>query len=130
MADYLDPRRENGKRGVMIVDDHPDSADMLCEAFETVGYKAKAAYDGVAALSVARQFRPDVVVLDIGLPQLTGLEVAHRLRDVVPDVIIIALSGYGSARNIEDARNAGILHYLLKPVDLAALLRLVHSLCR
>ena len=74
---------------MLVVDDDHDGADMIAEAVEHFGYVTKPAYDGVTALAMADSFRPHVAIVDLGMPQMNGFEVARRLHALAPD----ALSG-------------------------------------
>ena len=106
---------------VLVVDDNVDAAQSLATLLEVSGHLAWMAHDGVTALDAARQYRPQVVLLDIGLPKLDGYEVARRLREdpATKDVVIVAMTGYGQAADRERARDAGFDHHLVKPVDFA-----------
>jgi CheY-like chemotaxis protein len=112
---------------LLIVDDNTDSVALLKEAFSSWGHAVAIAHDGPAALSEAPQFRPDVVLLDIGLPGMDGYELARRLRerDDLKDATLIALSGYGQPGDRERSRRAGFTAHLVKPVDLATLRHMV-----
>lgn len=110
-------------RRILVVDDERDSATMLAHLLETMGHEARSVRDGVKALSIAESFKPDVVLLDLGMPGMDGYEVARRLRGNGMDAFVIAVTGY--QRDEERERAAGIDHHLTKPVDhrrLAALL--------
>ncbi|AMV45339.1 response regulator [Paraburkholderia caribensis] len=112
---------------VLVVDDLVASAESL-EALLTIhGYVVKCAYDGKSALRLAESMTPDVVVLDIGLPDMTGYELARSLRETsaCAQSMLIALSGYGHDEHIRRAMDAGIDHYLVKPADLSVLLNLI-----
>ncbi|HEY2021044.1 response regulator [Paraburkholderia sp.] len=109
---------------VLIVDDLAASAESL-EALLTIhGYVVQCAADGESALRLAAEMRPDVVILDIGLPGMSGHEVARRLRQdpTYGQCLIVALSGYGQEEHVRRAAEAGVDHYLVKPADPAALL--------
>jgi CheY-like chemotaxis protein len=114
---------------VLVVDDNQDGADMIAEAIEQFGYATKPAYDGAAALALAERFRPHVAIVDIGMPQMDGFEVARRLHALELNIAIVALSGFETVQHQEDARAAGMAHYLVKPVNLDALLLLLKSIC-
>jgi signal transduction histidine kinase/DNA-binding response OmpR family regulator len=109
---------------VLIVDDIAASAESLEALLNIHGYIVRCAGDGESALLAAAEIRPDVVVLDIGLPGMSGYEVARRLRKdpVCADCLIIALSGYGQEDHIRRAVEAGVDRYLVKPADPSALL--------
>lgn len=110
---------------VLIVDDLVATAESL-EALLTIhGYVVKCAGDGESALQLAAEMRPDVVILDIGLPGMSGHEVARRLRQdptIYGECLIVALSGYGQEEHVRRATEAGVDHYLVKPADPSALL--------
>ena len=115
---------------VLVVDDNIDSAQTMSTSLQLEGFEADVAYDGETAIGRAVAFRPDVVLLDIGLPGMSGLDVAHTLR-VLPatkDALLIALSGYGQAEDRQRSRDAGLDHHLTKPVDPGALHALFTSL--
>lgn len=116
-------------RLVLIVDDNADYADSLGDLLDTFGYRVKVFYDGNAALQFARQDRPDAVLLDIGLPDMDGYEVARRLRTEygLADTCLIAISGYGTDEDRRRSREAGFDHHLVKPVDIDALRGLLPS---
>ena len=103
---------------------------MIAEAIEHFGYATEPAYDGATALAIAERFRPHVAIVDIGMPQMNGFELAQRLHALDLNVAIVALSGFAPDRNEEHARSAGIAHYVVKPVKLDALVLLLKSLCR
>ncbi len=108
---------------VLVVDDNTASADTLTELLGLYGYEAQAAYSGEAALDAFNAWRPDVVVLDIGMPDMDGYEVARRMREHAPSdrAMLIALTGWGQERDRERVREAGFDHHLLKPLDFGAL---------
>ena len=108
---------------VLVVDDSQDAADMLATLLVMAGHEVRTAYSGPAALEAAAAFRPDAVVLDIGLPGLDGYQVAERLRrdPALKDALLIAASGYGQEEDKRRSREAGFDHHLVKPVDLRKL---------
>jgi CheY-like chemotaxis protein len=112
---------------VLVVDDNHDGADSLLLILQAYGHEARAAYDGESALRLARSFRPDVVLLDIGMPGLDGYEVARRLRrdEGLHDALLVALSGWGEEEARRLSAEAGFDVYLLKPADLGQLQRLL-----
>jgi len=119
----------------VIVDDNQDAATSLKMVLEVVGYEVAVAHSGPAGLDLARQQRPDVVLLDIGLPGIDGYEVVRRLRrePELAQTVVVAVSGYGSEGDKQRAREAGFDRHLVKPVDpeeLLALLIEVRSLRR
>ena len=93
------------------------------------GHQAQIAYDGVSALQAARDFRPDVVLLDIGLPKLNGYEVARQLRRLpsLEGLAIFAVTGYAQEEDLQRAAEAGIERHFGKPVDLDLLCELLYA---
>jgi CheY-like chemotaxis protein len=104
---------------VLVVDDNVDAADMLVMMLQMFGHEVKAAYSGQAALETALQYQPDFVLLDIGLPDMNGYQVAQQLRQQqqTKDVRLIALTGYGQDSDRQRSKEAGIDVHLVKPVD-------------
>ena len=104
---------------VLVVDDHLDTAHTLALLLRASGHAVEFAINGYAALEIARQFRPDIVLLDLLLPDLDGCEVARRLRQQEParNARILAITGSGSEELQTRAREAGCDEYLLKPLD-------------
>jgi signal transduction histidine kinase/DNA-binding response OmpR family regulator len=106
-------------RRVLVVDDNQDVADSLTIILRQQGHEVRAAHDGLAALKLAQGYKPQVVLLDIGLPGLDGYEVARRLR-ALPELqgaLLIALTGYGQPEARRTALSAGFDVHLVKPVD-------------
>ncbi len=116
------PPRETPRR-ILIVDDNTDSAQSLAMLQRRRGHETCTAFTGPEALTAALEFKPEVVLLDIGLPGMDGFEVAHQLRAMpwLQDVFLIAMSGYGSPEDRATAHQAGFDEYLVKPIDLAVL---------
>lgn len=116
-------------RKVLVVDDNRDAAETLGTILEISGHEVLLAHDGEEALSQAATHRPEVVLLDIGLPKVDGYEVARRLR-LDPEnegVLLIAVTGYGNREDRERGKLSGFDHHLVKPVDLQQLQRLLAS---
>ncbi len=115
---------------VLIVEDNRDAADMMDSMLSAWGLETRVAYDAMAAIETARTFRPEVVMLDIGLPQLHGYEVARRLRsqEWSKDATFIAVTGWGQEADRAQSKGAGIDHHLLKPLDPTQLQQLLKSL--
>jgi DNA-binding response OmpR family regulator len=113
-------------RRVLIVDDNQDAADSLAMLLGVRGDEVRIAYDGSQALEVERDFTPDVVLLDIGLPAISGYDVAHRIRQKRGDsVLIVAITGWGQEKDLRRAEEAGIDQHFTKPVDFEALVALL-----
>jgi PAS domain S-box-containing protein len=115
---------------ILIVDDNRDSADSLAMLLEITGNKTYLAHDGVEALAAIETHRPEVVLLDIGLPSLDGHEVCRRVRehDWGKNIVMIALTGWGQADDRRRSREAGFNGHLVKPVDYEKLLELLSEL--
>jgi PAS domain S-box-containing protein len=112
---------------LLVVDDNRDSVDSLSTLLRLMGNDVHQAYDGIEAVEAAHMFRPDVVLLDVGMPRQNGYEVARRIRGESwgRDVVLIALTGWGQEQDRRRSREAGFDHHLVKPVDPKALMRLV-----
>ena len=117
-------------RRILIVDDNRDSADSLAMLLEITGNKTYMAYDGVEAVEAIEKVRPEVVLLDIGLPKLDGHEVCRRVREQPwgRDIVVIALTGWGQEDDRRKSEEAGFNGHLVKPVDYDKLLDLLGSL--
>jgi two-component system CheB/CheR fusion protein len=115
---------------ILVVDDNRDSADSLAMLLRLVGHEVRTAHDGRQALVVAAAYRPDLVLLDIGLPGLDGFTVARHLRSQpeLAGAVLVALTGYGSDEDRRQAQAAGFNHHMVKPLDLDALQELLTAL--
>lgn len=104
---------------VLVVDDFPDTADSLAHFLQISGFDVRTAYDGASAVSEAAAFRPHAVLLDIGLPGVSGYEAAQRIRALPggPDILLMALTGWGQDEDRRKIREAGFDHHLIKPVN-------------
>jgi len=124
-AEATSPRDESAARPlarpvrVLVVEDNLDAAESLATLLRVWGHDVRVAHDGLQALEVAREQRPEVVLLDIGLPSLDGYQVARRLReDVGLDTsLLVAMTGYGQPEDRRRSREAGIHHHFVKPVE-------------
>ncbi|HEY4059690.1 MAG TPA: ATP-binding protein [Kofleriaceae bacterium] len=116
-------RASTNPRKILLVDDNDDACFLLAELVTHAGHEVRTALDGAAALGTVAQFKPDVAILDLGLPVMDGFELAVRLRETLgPGVRLIALSGYGTDNDRAKTAAAGFDLHLVKPVDLSALL--------
>ena len=119
-ADSSTPRgkRPRRSRRVLVVEDSPDMLTSWLLLLELWGHEACSVADGYEAVEMARSFRPDIVLLDIGLPGLDGWEVARRIRQQAGQPpLMIAVTGYGRDADRRRSREVGIDHHLVKPVD-------------
>jgi len=115
-----------GARHVLVIEDNADARDMLSVSLELEGHRVEAAGDGLRGVEMAIAHRPDVVLVDIGLPGLDGYGVAARLRTALGrNVVLIALTGYGQPDDRERTRHAGFDAHVVKPVDPDTLARLL-----
>ncbi|MGK5026063.1 response regulator [Janthinobacterium sp. RB2R34] len=123
MASQLLPLR------VMVVDDNRDAADMIAEFLHMCGHDALPVYGGAEAIKAADAFRPDVMLLDLGMPEITGFDVASTLRRArrFRHTRIIALTAWGDARTRERTQVIGFDHHLVKPASLDDILSVVSA---
>ena len=117
-------------RRVLIVDDNHDAASLLADALELLGCTTQVAHDGEHAIRVARQFAPQLALLDLGLPTIDGYEVCRRLRAISTTPTLIALTGYGQDEDRRRTRDAGFDDHLVKPVDIATLKAVIERVFR
>jgi CheY-like chemotaxis protein len=125
-------RPEGSALRVLVVDDSVDSAESMAMVLEMSGHEVRQAHSGEQALGAVREFRPDAVLMDIGMPDLSGYEVAERLRSA-PDtreVALIAMTGYGQKADRERSAAAGFDHHLVKPLDFDKLNEVLASFAR
>lgn len=115
------------KRRILVVDDNPDVAESLAMLLEIDGHQVYIAHDGISAQEIARTERPDIILLDIGLPGKTGYAVAQELRldTELAHTLLVAITGYGLLEDKEKALRAGFDAHLTKPVEYAVLRKLL-----
>jgi CheY-like chemotaxis protein/anti-sigma regulatory factor (Ser/Thr protein kinase) len=115
---------------VLVVDDNVDAAQTLASVLASHGQDVRTAYGGRSALEIAAQWRPDAVFLDLGMPDMSGLDVCRALRDATPQApsLIVACTGWGQQEDRARSSAAGFDAHLVKPVELGAVLRLLQSL--
>jgi signal transduction histidine kinase/CheY-like chemotaxis protein len=120
----------HGQLRVLVVDDHADGATSMCRLLRVLGYDARQASDGLAGLDAAAEFRPDVALLDIAMPTLSGYDVARRLRAEPwgKQMLLIAVTGWGQDSDKQRASDAGFDCHLTKPVAVADLTRALSSI--
>jgi CheY-like chemotaxis protein len=123
-ADEATPRKA---RRILVVDDNEDSATSLAELLQLLGHEAQVAHDGLEAVAAAASFRPEIVLLDIGLPKLNGYEAAQRIREEPwgRGMKLIALTGWSQDEDRQKSRDAGFDLHLVKPVEFDTLRKLL-----
>ncbi|HEY5799389.1 MAG TPA: ATP-binding protein [Burkholderiaceae bacterium] len=123
-------REDGGGVRILIVDDNADAAEMLAMLLDASGYRTQIEHGAHAALDRARSFRPDVCLLDIGLPEMDGIELARHLRSrtETAHAQLIAVSGYGQEQDRKKGLEGGFDYYMVKPVDTDKLLALLAKL--
>jgi CheY-like chemotaxis protein len=121
--------RDVSRCRILVVDDNRDAADTLAMLLRIDGHDIRTAYDGLEAVNVAEIFHPEVVLLDIGLPKLSGYDVARRIRQQPwgHGTTLIALTGWGKDKDRRLSQEAGFNFHMVKPVDLAALEELLND---
>jgi two-component system CheB/CheR fusion protein len=114
-------------RRILVVEDQPALSKVTVALLQKLGHEVRAAADGAEALMAVREYQPEVVLLDIGLPGMDGYEVARSVRDEMGDEapLLVAMTGYGQHEVKRHARNAEFDHHLVKPADMSALRELL-----
>lgn len=125
----VDTRRPVKPQRILVVDDNVDSADSLSLLLAACGHKVTRAYTGQGGIEAARSNPPDLAILDIGLPDMSGFDLAARLRDEerTAHTVLVALSGWGQNIDRRRSAQAGFAHHLVKPADPAAVLELIQQ---
>jgi len=123
----VDEAAQGERRRVMVVDDSVDGAESMSILLEMLGHEVRVMYDGAAAIAAAGDFKPEVVLLDIGLPGIDGYQVARALRaePATAGALLIALTGYGQESDRQRTRDAGFDHHLVKPASLDDIERVI-----
>lgn len=106
---------------VLVADDNQDAAESLAQLLQVLGHVPATAHDGASALDGVRELAPHVVLLDIGLPDMSGYEVARRIRACAADAWLVALTGWGQPEDKRKAAEAGFDAHWTKPIDLSHL---------
>ena len=117
------PRR----RKILVVDDNADAGSMLALLLRKAGHEVETAIDAVSGEELARTFSPNVGVLDLGLPEIDGVELARRLKALDPRIVLIAVTGYGEDADLRRTAEAGFAHHLVKPVSGETLLASIEA---
>jgi CheY-like chemotaxis protein len=120
------------RRRILLVDDNRDAAESLAEVLKQDGHEVSIAHDGIAALSLAETWRPEVVLLDIGMPGMSGYEVARRIRKQPGGhaIVLAALTGWGQPKDRQLSADAGFDAHLVKPVHHQTLVQLLARAAR
>ena len=113
------------RRRILLADDNADAATTLDLLLQSLGQETRVAHDGEEALELIESFRPDIVMLDIGMPKINGYDVAQRLRAARSGAVLVAITGWGQEADRQRAREAGFDHHFVKPVSEAALRRVI-----
>jgi CheY-like chemotaxis protein len=118
------------KHRVLVVDDNHDAADSLARMLRLMGHDVHVAYDGEEGVQAAGQLLPELVILDIGMPKLNGLEAAQRIRvqSWGKEMVLVALTGWGREEDRQASNGAGFDFHLVKPADAAAIARLMDGI--
>jgi CheY-like chemotaxis protein len=117
------------RRRVLIADDNRDAADTLAMLLRMDGHDVSVVYDGRQAVATIDSFRPEIALLDVGMPELDGYEVAGRVRQgpLGTSITLIAVTGWGQASDKARAAAAGFNHHLTKPIELESLAKMLRS---
>jgi len=113
------------KTTILVVDDNDDIKNTLVRVLAHAGHTVKTAGNGRSAVDIAKAWRPDIAIIDIGLPIMNGYKVAEKIRD--KNILLIALTGYGQEKDKLLAKKAGFHHHLTKPVDIARLFEVINK---
>jgi two-component system CheB/CheR fusion protein len=128
-ANLKTPENETSRlfkeKRILVVDDNADAAEMLYVLLSREGHKVRKAFDAETGIEIAKAFQPDVCLLDIGLPQMDGYELGIHLRSMMPQVNLIALTGWGQSEDRRRSADAGFNHHLVKPIELEILKTLI-----
>ena len=126
----LGPAENSSGLKVVVADDVPDSVQSLALALQILGHKVRMAADGAQAWETAMKFRPDVAILDIGMPGLNGYEVAEKIKQSPwgTQIVLVALTGWGQRDDVNRARAAGFDHHLTKPADFSVVRKLLDEI--
>jgi PAS domain S-box-containing protein len=125
-TDQAEPTH-NCKRRVLVVDDNENAATVLAMLLAALGHEVRTAFDGLSAIDIGEEFRPEIILLDIGMPQLNGYETARRIREKAwgRQVVLAALTGWGQEEDKRRTREAGFNHHFVKPIEASVLRKLL-----
>lgn len=127
MVEKTTPAVPAGSSRILVADDNVDSAESMALLLNLLGHEVRTAHDGLEALTLAKEFLPTVILLDIGMPKLNGYETCRQLREQPwgEEATIIAMTGWGQDEDRRRSQEAGFTHHLVKPVDPAVLQKLL-----
>jgi CheY-like chemotaxis protein len=115
---------------VLVVDDNEDAAMSLAMMLDVMGYDVRTAHDGLEAVRAADEFLPEAALLDIGLPHLSGYDVARHIRGKMGgEVLLVAITGWGTAEDVRKSQEAGFDHHFTKPADPERLKQILLTEC-
>jgi PAS domain S-box-containing protein len=119
-------------RRILVVDDNRDGAESMGDMLTLLGHEVRTAHDGIEAVELAEEFRPAIILMDVGMPRMNGLEASRRIREQSwgRDIVIVALTGWGHESDRERSHEAGCNSHLVKPVDFADLQRVLAEMAR
>jgi PAS domain S-box-containing protein len=117
----------SSKKKILLVDDNTDAADMMELLLKKKGYEIRKAYNGETAIVSAMEFNPEIVLLDLGLPDISGYDVLRTLQEKPGKRAYIALSGWGQEEDLSRSKQAGFDHHLVKPIDIHSLTEILAS---
>jgi signal transduction histidine kinase/DNA-binding response OmpR family regulator len=128
-AQVTAPLDTNGGQRILVVDDNVDSAESLSLMLELLGHKVSLAHDGLEAVEAAKQFKPDIAFLDLGMPKMNGYDAARLIREQPENrgVKLVALTGWGQEEDKRRSHDAGFDMHLVKPIDFSALEKLLEQ---
>jgi PAS domain S-box-containing protein len=130
MPDDLENSKKQSKArqfSILVVDDNPDAAEMLETLLSIDGHTVRKAFEAKTGIEIAEEFQPEVCLCDIGLPGMNGYELAAHLRSLLPDTLLISISGWGQEEDHRRSIEAGFNYHLVKPVKLDDLLKLIQK---
>jgi len=106
------------KKKILIVDDEKDTCDAIEGIMADEGYEAFSAFTGESALSIARKKRPNLILLDIKMPEMDGIEFLRRVKEIDKNVVVVMITGYGALDTAKEAMRLGAYDYVTKPFDM------------
>lgn len=121
---------ESVRRRILIADDNEDSATAMAMIFKLMGNEVRMATDGLEAIQIAEAFRPELILMDIGMPEMNGYDACRQIRKQPwgDSIVIAALTGWSREEDQRHAQDAGFNHHLIKPIDPDCLEKLLEDL--